>query len=347
MRTSAASLAVVAALAVVAGGCKKNKPLPTERVWLGPSHACVLVKASSKDPGGLGCWGSNDRGELADGTTESRALAARATAAGVAGVAGGERPTDLTLGAGHTCGVFGGRVRCWGARAGFGADLDGVTSIASAGERVCAVTPKGLRCAGAEPEALRGARVTLLGGGTSSFCARVEPSSVRCEGTAGELLVGADVVGLATGAAHACAVSRDGSVSCWGDNGEGQLGDGTRTPSASPVVVHGLAAAASIHAGDRHTCARLRSNTVACWGRNDHYQLANGTTEPGLRPAIVPGLHGVVELAVAGDSACARLMDASIRCWGSGAKGQLGSGATGDGSVPSPIRWRAAGAATP
>lgn len=340
-----ARVLTLAALAVAAGGCKRNKPPPTDRVWLGPAHACVLERASAKDPGALACWGRNDRGELADGTRESRPLAARAAAAG------SERPSELTLGAGHTCGVFAGRVRCWGAHAAFGGELDGVTSIASAGERVCAVTSKGLRCAGSEPETFRGGAVTLLGGGGSFFCARTEPLAVRCERApsgasppaAGELLAGAEVVGLTTGAAHACAVLRDGSVSCWGDNADGQIGDGTTTPTASPAVVHGLAAAASVHAGTKHTCARLRSNTVACWGANNRSQLANGTTEAGLRPAVVPGLHGVVELAVAGDSACARLMDGSIRCWGDNASGQLGSGTTLESGVPMPIRWRAPG----
>lgn len=39
---------------------------------------------------------------------------------------------------------------------------------------------------------------------------------------------------------HACAIRRSGRVSCWGGNVCGQLGDGTRVSSPTPVEVPGL-----------------------------------------------------------------------------------------------------------
>ena len=45
------------------------------------------------------------------------------------------------------------------------------------------------------------------------------------------------VTEIAAGGSHTCALHRDASVSCWGTNEYGELGDGTTTPRARPVLV--------------------------------------------------------------------------------------------------------------
>ena len=50
-------------------GCKRHKPPPRVRIWLGPSHACSLQKT-----GELECWGKNDSGQLGDRTQTTRNL---------------------------------------------------------------------------------------------------------------------------------------------------------------------------------------------------------------------------------------------------------------------------------
>jgi alpha-tubulin suppressor-like RCC1 family protein len=357
----ALALAVLVAGALV--GCKRNKPPPRARVWLGPSHACSLQKTSSE----LECWGENGAGQLGDRTTSSRGLpAAVVTNAGLGAV------TELAIGARHTCALSGGGVHCWGDGTrgqlgtgltsslsapsvpvvGGGVPLAGVTAIAAGGDRSCALTADGVRCWGdgvvdaQEPEGFRGSATAVTAGVGFACAAFVEPRAVRCAGADDHgqsaakqpVLTGAAVVGMSAGGKHACAVLEDGAVQCWGANDSGQLGDGTTTDSRVPALVQGLPPAAEVKAGATHTCARLKNKTVACWGDNRAHQLVNGTSKPSSKPVPVQGMMGVVELVVGGDSSCVRMAEGEVRCWGANASGQLGDGSTVAHDVPMPVK---------
>jgi alpha-tubulin suppressor-like RCC1 family protein len=369
--TRVAMAGALAAAAMIAGaGCKKHKPPPRVRIWMGASHACSLQKS-----GDLECWGRNDAGQLGDRTTITRALPAPVVNAG--------KVEDLAIGTAHTCALSGGGVRCWGegARGQLGtgltsalsaptvpviaaisggakaAPLAGVTAIAAGGDRSCALTADGVRCWGdgvveaVEPEGFRGVATKLAvggGPGEGSFaCAAfAEPKTVRCVGSdeRGQsaahqpILTAATVVGITAGSKHACVVLDNGDVQCWGANDHGQLGDGTHNDARIPALVH-MPPAVEVRAGAIYTCARLRNNTVACWGDNRAHQLVNGTSEPSSTPAPVPGLVGVQELSLGGDSGCARLLDdGAVRCWGANAFGQLGDGTAQAHDVPMPVK---------
>ena len=62
---------------------------------------------------------------------------------------------------------------------------------------------------------------------------------------------------MAVGALHACSILDSGAVQCWGNNDQGQLGNGTRSATTSPVTVTGVSAAIAITAGAEHTCALI------------------------------------------------------------------------------------------
>ncbi|MDB5219620.1 MAG: repeat domain protein, partial [Myxococcaceae bacterium] len=365
-RRSFAFLPIAMALAsAVLPGCKKHKPPPRVRIWMGASHACSLQKN-----GELECWGRNDAGQLGDRSTTTRALPAPVVSPG--------KVDDLAVGARHTCALSAGGVRCWGdgtrgqlgtgltsalsaptvpvvASGAKGAPLAGVTAVAAGGDRSCALTADGVRCWGdgvvdaVEPDGFRGVATKIAVGGEGFACAAFserDVKTVRCVGSDDRgqsaahqpILAQATVAGITAGAKHACVVLDNGDVQCWGANDHGQLGDGTHNDARTPALVH-MPAAVEVRAGATYTCARLRNNTVACWGDNRAHQLVNGTSQESSSPAPIPGLVGVQELSLGGDSGCARLLDdGAVRCWGANTFGQLGDGTTQPHDVPMPVK---------
>ncbi len=133
---------------------------------------------------------------------------------------------------------------------------------------------------------------------------------------------------------HTCAIYGSGGLHCWGNNASGQLGDGTTTNSAIPVVVPGLTGVTSVSAGRVHTCA-LAQGVVKCWGDGSDGQLGNCTTNSSPLPVAVIGLTTVsnqaVAVAVGADFSCAQMFNqvsnaSTVRCWGGNSAGQVGSG---------------------
>ncbi len=142
---------------------------------------------------------------------------------------------------------------------------------------------------------------------------------------------------LALGYDHSCAIRHDGSVVCWGGNSYGNLGDGTRSTTSSPVVALLRVSAEEITAGATHTCARTHGGAVFCWGFNSNGQLGDGSLTERTSPIAVQGLTDVLQLAAGNLHTCARRIDGSVWCWGFNRVGQLGDGTTVDRSVPTHV----------
>jgi alpha-tubulin suppressor-like RCC1 family protein len=138
---------------------------------------------------------------------------------------------------------------------------------------------------------------------------------------------GKPVDGFSAGGGHACLV-RDKRLWCWGRNDHGQLGDGTRTPRALPVLITAVSDVSAVAAGDAHTCAATKAG-VFCWGADGAGQLGDGGGSDHGVPIQVPGVTaagGPTVLAAGRDFSCVVVAGGDVSCWGDDSAGQLGDG---------------------
>ena len=171
-------------------------------------------------------------------------------------------------------------------------------------------------------------RVTLLALVAGAFALSIPSAALA-----------ATVTSTSAGYDHTCAVTASGGVRCWGANAYGQLGDGTTTPSLSPVSVSGLSSGvADVSAGGRDSCALTTTGGVRCWGVGTGGQLGDGNGTDSSVPVTPVGLgSGVRSVSVGYEHACALMADGTVRCWGGNGEGQLGDGTRTRSLVPSTV----------
>jgi len=204
-------------------------PLKQTQIAAADDHTCALLA-----DGTVRCWGLNNVGQLGDGTTNNSS-----TPVAVAGLTG---VVQIALGDAFTCAVTGaGTVECWG---------DNSSGELGNGSTTNSTSP-------VQVSGLNG--VVAIGAGSSYACATLFTGQVECWGdnSAGQLGDGS-IGGISTTpvtvsgftsngasigtfmAGTSCSLNSSQVPECWGANHEGELGDGTTSNSATPVVVQGL-----------------------------------------------------------------------------------------------------------
>ncbi|MBC7893804.1 MAG: protein kinase [Cytophagaceae bacterium] len=296
----------------------------------GSRHSCMI-----DGEGRALCWGSNEKGQLGDGTFGSRRTPAL--------VAGSFTFGFVSSGGSHSCGTSSdGDAYCWGANES-GQLGDGTTTPRNAPVRVSGSASYRFVRAGRLHSCglTRGGAVQCWG---SSGRGQVGDGSRTVRSTPVSIALGSPAGALTVGAHHSCALTRTGEAMCWGRNEAGQLGDGTTADHPTPVSVATNERFISISAGSAHTCAVTTSGDAYCWGQNTYGQLGTGGTAAGPTPQKVDA-PGAFSTVVAGDShTCGRTQDARGFCWGRNVYGQLGDGSTMD--RPRPVAIRGLGALT-
>ncbi len=283
-------------------------------------HTCaVMVTGAAK------CWGSDMYGELGNNTEGTISFT---TPVDVTGLSSGV--VAISSGVHYTCArTSGGAAKCWGA------NYSGQVGDGTKTERATPVDVKGLSSGVAAISAGGGHTCALTSGGGAK-CWGSNDFGQLGTGTKTDSSIPVDVKGLSSGVvtisaggAHTCAVARGGAAKCWGRNADGELGDGSRTSSTTPVGVGGLSGGiAKISAAQQfpQACVVTVHGGAKCWGLNNFGQLGTGNHTSATRPVDVKGLAtGVTKISAGGYRACATMRGGGVKWWG---QGPLGVGGT-------------------
>ncbi|MEI6447758.1 MAG: hypothetical protein WCO96_07755 [Actinomycetes bacterium] len=304
------------------------------QVSAGYDHSCALLKG-----GTVTCWGSNQYGQLGDGTTTART--------GPVVVTGVSNVKELVTGWQSSCALLEDTtVKCWGrndkGQLGDGTftdrpipvsvyGLSGASDIASGWQHRCVVrTGGGVRCWGRND----GRQLGI----TTRVAPFAEAKPIDVPNLSG-------VTRIALGFQHSCALQSGGSVKCWGLNSAGQLGDGLPinlsalsatpktvverlVPAGSPTTLTGVT---MIDSGiGNHTCAVTDGGAVKCWGMNTTGELGDSTTTSSSSARVAPTTGGVSSIALGWEHSCVVIGSSAVECWGWNRFGQLGDGTRTD-----------------
>jgi len=184
-----------------------------------------------------------------------------------------------------------------------------------------------------------------LGNGAAS-------SNVPVAVTTSGALSGKTVTSIAVGYQHTCVIASDGKAYCWGSQGRGQLGNGSTTPSSTPVAVDtsGVLAGKTlkeIYAGYEHTCAISTDGLAYCWGDNGGGKLGDGSGSGYSTLPVAVTMSGalagktILTMSASTVNNCAIASDGKAYCWGSNAGGVNGNSI---GSSPTPTAVDTSGA---
>ena len=299
----------------------------------------------------IASWGFNENGQLGNGSNASANLPVMVD---FTGVMSGKIVTDISAGGDHTLALFAdGTIAAWG-----------VNSIGQLGNKSQETSnvPVLVNTAGA----LAGRKVVAVSAGNAHSLALGSDGAVfawglNLEGQSGLLnnevfideparvdstgvLLGKMVIAVSAGANFSLALCSDGTVAGWGSNSMGQLGDGSFTGSASPVLVKTTGVLAgkkvvSVSAGGHHCLARCEDGTVVSWGENSLGQLGNNGKKNRNIPVLVNTsgvLSGkkVLSVVAGHDNSFACLSNGEIAAWGGGQSGELGNNSRMDSLVP-------------
>ena len=292
-------------------------------------NTCILLAR-----GGVKCWGDNTYGQLGESRTVAVLVPRR--------IKGITNATTIAFGEyemPHGCAVLtGGTVKCWGdgsyGQLGNGTRNSSAVAVAVTGiNSATAVTVGALHsCALLADGAVRCWGLNyggLLGDGTD---ARYSTVPVAVAGISTAIAVAAQ------GEGHTCAVLASGAVQCWGTNYDGELGNGTRTDSNTPVTVVGISDATAVALGQYFSCALLKSGAVECWGEGYGGQLGDGNSHQSSIPVSVALTGAAVAITAGGGHACAVMSTGTVQCWGANYFGQLGNGLTTAWSSSTPVQ---------
>ena len=259
----------------------------------GNFHTCAIL-----DDHSLKCWGSNNEGQVGDGTSTAIKNSPTSIALGA-----GRSAKAISAGDQHTCAVLDDdTLKCWG-KNNSGQLGDGTTTkkntptlvdlgegatakkLSAGFEHTCAIlNDYTLKCWGKNNRGQLGTNSAdneNCGDDPNFYACRKQPTLVG--------LGDARVFMAAAGSGFSCAQTGNYALICWGVNNYGQLGDGTddsRTTLDTTSLLPRGRSILDLQTGDNHICARMEDNSLLCWGNNSSGQLGTGN-EWSVNPLLI------------------------------------------------------------
>jgi alpha-tubulin suppressor-like RCC1 family protein len=333
-------LAIAAAFCLILTGCNRGSDetgIDDTSIGVRASQISVGVGPHTMvigEDGSLWAWGSNNWGQLGDGTIVTHR----------------SRPTrigedndwaSVSAGGQHTVAIkTDGSLWAWGnnERGQLGDGSMGVANYRNVPFRIGAdsnwtsVSAGGIHTVGIREDGSlwtwgNNGQGQLGIGSTGSFI----PVPVQVQ-------AGTTWATASAGWSHNVAIRTDGSLWAWGDNFQGRLGDGTSTLRNTPVRIGTDNDWAFVSAGSSHTMAIREGGTLWAWGFNGQGRLGDGTTTNRFNPVQI--YSGTIWTSVAaGDNHNMAIMqNGTLWAWGFNGSGQLGDGTAQNRSFPMRVR---------
>lgn len=287
---------------VQVGGSPSGSVWQTE-ISAGSNHTCGI-----RDNSTLWCWGSNNHGQLGDGTNNSSTTPVLVSTAGVSG--GGWLYVALSNEGDYSCGLRSDNsAYCWGnndkGQLGNGTTDDSKLPVAISTSGVTGSGWKNIFPGKGHTCGLRDDgsgycwgdnQYGQLGNGTTDDS--TTPTPVDTTGLAAPKKWQTLVAGMN----HTCGTLPEidvafgliftGSGYCWGRNNAGQLGDGSTTNRSTPVRVGGSSSTTqwiSMAATNEFSMGftvlpSLDMINIWTWGKNDLGQLGDGSNTNRSKP---------------------------------------------------------------
>ncbi len=229
--------------------------------------------------GFVATWGSNESGQLGDGTTENRSVPVTITE-----FADGSKITGAAMGKNHALvRREDGTVWIWGSNKDQQI-LGNSESMITTPQKIPELSKVKTVAAGEGYSlALLENKTVFAWGASPESSPESSPDGQNRQNTGlGTPLVTStptqipgleNVVQIAVGSSHALARLQNGTLKAWGNNDHGQLGDGTFNSRNAPVAVKNLTGITNIAAGKKHSSAVRNDATAWSWGSNENQQL--------------------------------------------------------------------------
>lgn len=129
---------------------------------------------------------------------------------------------------------------------------------------------------------------------------------------------------ISSGDQFVLAVREDGTLWAWGANNYGQLGNGSKLESSTPMQVGNENNWTRVIAGPRNSFAFKNDNSLWGWGDNANYQLGIGHNQMQLSPVLIGYNWKVISPATSHTLAIRN--DGTLWGWGNNSNLQLGVG---------------------